>query len=170
MKLPEPWIRGIEAGVDPVIGHLLRAAQHIREDLTAALTPLSVEQIWAKPHGMTSAGFHAKHIAGSTQRLCEYLEGRQLTAEQLAEVPLEGYGTEPAGELIAKVEAALLRYENLIRALAPAEFGSVRPIGRQRLQTTAISLAIHITEHAMRHAGQAISASKLTLAVSSAKL
>lgn len=157
-------MRGIEPGVDPVIGHLLRAAQHIREDLTAALTPLSVEQLWARPHGMTSAGFHAKHLAGSTQRLCEYLEGRQLTAEQLAEIPLEWSGTESARELIWKVEAALSRYENLVRDLPGSEFASVRQIGRQRLETTAISLAIHTTEHAMRHVGQAISAAKLARA------
>ncbi|MDE3198004.1 MAG: DinB family protein [Acidobacteriota bacterium] len=168
--LPEPWMRGIEPGVDPVIGHLLRAAQHIREDLAAAIAPLSVEQLWAKPHGMTSAGFHAQHIAGSTERLCEYLEGRQLTTEQLARLRREGSGEEPAGALLAGVEHALVRYEGLIRALPPAEFGTVREIGRKRLQTTAISLAIHIAEHGMRHVGQAVSAAKLSLAVSSAKL
>ena len=170
MRQTEPWMRGIQPGIDPVIGHLIRAAQHIREDLTAAITPLTVEQLWAKPYGMTSAGFHAKHIAGSTQRLCEYFEGRQLTAEQLEEISLEGAAIESAQELIYKVEKALERYENLVRGLSPQEFGSIREVGRRRLPVTAIGLAIHIAEHAMRHLGQAITTAKLSLAVSSATL
>ena len=32
----EPWMRGIVPGINPVIGHLLRAAEHIREDVERA--------------------------------------------------------------------------------------------------------------------------------------
>src|SRR5580692_1131460 len=126
--------------VHPVTGHLLRSAEHIREDVAEALAPLTTEQVWAKPHGMTSAGFHAKHLAGSTQRLCTYVEGGQLSASDLAEIPLEGAGAESAAELLAKVNAALVRYETLVRELPPEEFGSIRQIGRKRLETTAAGL------------------------------
>jgi hypothetical protein len=157
-------MRGIVPGIDPVIGHLLRASEHIREDLESAIAPLSREQLWATPHGLTSAGFHAKHLAGSTARLCSYLEGEQLTADQLAAMKTEGSGNESAEELIGGVIAALSRYESLVRALKPESFGEVREIGRKRLQTTAISVAIHIAEHGQRHVGQAISAAKLSRA------
>ncbi len=160
----EPWLRGVAPGIHPVTGHLLRAAEHIREDVAEALNPLTTEQVWAKPHGMTSAGFHAKHLAGSTQRLCTYLSGGQLSPGQLAEVPVEGAGTESAAELLAKIGAALARYEVLIRELRPEEFGSIREIGRKRLETTAVGLAIHIAEHGQRHTGQLISAAKLSRA------
>jgi uncharacterized damage-inducible protein DinB len=160
-QLPEPWMRGIVPGIDPVIGHLLRASEHIREDLERAIEPLSVEQIWATPAGMTSVGFHAKHLAGSTERLCTYLEGRQLTSEQIVEMKEEGRGTETAQELIASVVDSLARYEELVRGLTPEQFGEIREIGRKRLQTTVVSLAIHIAEHGQRHVGQAISAAKL---------
>jgi hypothetical protein len=113
---------------------------------------------------MTSAGFHAKHLAGSTERLCAYLEGHQLDAAQLAALKAEGSGSESAEELIGRVGEALLRYENLVRTLTPDRFGDVREIGRQRLQTTAISLAIHIAEHGQRHVGQAVCAAKLARA------
>jgi hypothetical protein len=159
--LPEPWMRGIVPGLDPVVGHLLRASEHIREDLERAIAPLSGEQLWARPGGMTSAGFHAKHLAGSTERLCTYLEGNQLSAEQFAAMKAEGTGDESAKELITAVRRALARYEELVRALGPDHFGDVREIGRRRLQTTVISLAIHIAEHGQRHVGQAISAAKL---------
>lgn len=156
-------MRGIVPGIDPVVGHLLRASEHIREDIERALAPLTTEQLWAKPHGMTSAGFHAKHLAGGIDRLCTYLEGWQLSPAQLAALKAESTGDESARELLAAIRAALGRYEELVRHLTPAHFGDVREIGRKRLQTTAISLAIHIAEHGHRHVGQAISAAKLAL-------
>ena len=163
MAEPEPWMRGIVPGIDPVIGHLLRASEHIREDIERAIAPLTVEQIWATPRGITSVGFHAKHLAGSTERLCTYLEGRQLSDVQLAAAKAESTGHEDAKQLIAAILAALAHYEELVRVLTPGHFGDVREIGRRRLQTTAISLAIHIAEHGQRHVGQAISAAKLAL-------
>ena len=161
MTQPEPWLRGILPGLHPVTGHLIRASQHIREDLTQALAPLQPDEIGATPDGMTSAGFHARHLAGSTQRLCTYLEGSQLTAEQVAAIPAESTGSETAAELLRLVNQAFDRYENLVCALTPEHFGDIREIGRQRIQTTAISLAIHIAEHGQRHTGQVISAAKL---------
>ncbi len=154
-------MRGIVPGIDPVVGHLLRASEHIREDLERAIAPLTTEQLWAKPNGMTSAGFHAKHLAGSTERLSTYLEGNQLTADQIAAMKAEGQGTDSAEELIAQVRQALAKYEQLVRALPPENFGDVREIGRKRLQTTAISVAIHIAEHGQRHIGQVVNAAKL---------
>lgn len=158
-------MRGIVPGIDPVVGHLLRASEHIREDLERAIAPLTNEQLWATPNGMTSAGFHTKHLAGSTERLSTYLEGNQLNAEQLAAMKAEGTGQESAEQLLANVRAALAHYEELVRALSAQHFGDVREIGRKRLQTTVISLAIHIAEHGQRHVGQAINAAKLALAL-----
>jgi hypothetical protein len=160
----EPWMRGIVPGIHPVIGHLLRAAEHIREDIERAISPLTVPQLWATPYGMTSAGFHVRHLARSTERLCTYLEGRQLSPEQLAALKEEGRGGASAGELIASVQQSLAHYEQLVQALPPVQFGELREIGRKRSQTTAISLAIHIAEHGQRHVGQAISAAKLAVA------
>jgi hypothetical protein len=159
-KQPEPWMRGIGQGVDPVIGHLLRAAQQIHEDAATAIADLTPAQLWAKSHGMTSAGFHAKHLAGSTERLSTYLAGKQLTAEQLAAIVEEGEGAETAAELLASIDAALNGYRELLQALGPHDFGAVREIGRKRYQTTAISVAIHIAEHAQRHIGGMIAAAK----------
>jgi uncharacterized damage-inducible protein DinB len=157
-------MRGIVAGIDPVIGHLLRASEHIREDIERAIAPLTPSQLWATPSGMTSAGFHVKHLAGSTERLCTYLEGNQLNAQQLAALKMESAGSESADDLLAAVRRALQRYESLVRTLTSDHYGDVREIGRKRLETTAISLAIHIAEHGQRHVGQAISAAKLARA------
>jgi hypothetical protein len=160
-QLPEPWLRGIDPSIDPVVGHLLRAAQQIREDIALGIANLTVEQLWTKPNGTASIGFHARHIAGSTERLCTYLEGRQLSEEELAELKKESEPGEDAASLLAGIYKALDRYESLLRNLPPGQFAAVRNIGRRRLQTTAIGLAIHIAEHGQRHTGQAISIAKI---------
>jgi hypothetical protein len=119
------------------------------------LGSLAPGQLWA-----TRAGFHAKHLAGSTERLCTYLEGGQLSAEQVAAASQEAEGSETPAELLLRINGALDLYERIIRELKPEEFEDVREVGRKRLPVTAISLAIHITEHGMRHLGQLISSAK----------
>ncbi len=154
-------MRGVIAGVHPVTAHLFRASEQIREDAQSALGDLTPEQIWSKPNGMTSAGFHAKHLAGSTTRLVTYLEGNQLMPNQLAAIASEGAGDEAAGQLQTLIEAALDRYDHAIRNLKPEDFAAIREIGRKRYQVTAVSIAIHIAEHAQRHIGGMIAAAKL---------
>lgn len=158
---PEAWMRGAIPGTHPVTSHLLRASEQIREDAEAALRGLSPEEIWSTPHGATAAGFHAKHLAGSTARLLTYLAGRQLSEAQLAEIAMEGKGQASAEELLALISAALDLYEEALRNLSPEVFGAPREIGRRRYSATAISIAIHIVEHAQRHIGGMIAAAKV---------
>jgi hypothetical protein len=87
--LPEPWLRGPAAGVDPLIAPILFAFQQAREDLARFTHSLTTEQIWATPYGFGSVGFHIRHIAGSTGRLLTYLQDKQLSAAQMAELDAE---------------------------------------------------------------------------------
>lgn len=150
---PEPWLRGIGSGADPVIAHLLRSSAQIREDCSSALRGKTSGQLWS-----TRAGFHAKHLAGSTLRLCAYLEGRGLTAEELHAPERESAGDEGGEALLTSIEDALDRYEHLLRGLG--QFADIRYVGRKQIAVTAIGLAIHIAEHGQRHTGQLIEALK----------
>jgi uncharacterized damage-inducible protein DinB len=158
---PEPWLRGPIAGIDPLVSPVLYAFQQAREDLARYTEPLTREQIWATPHGSGSVGFHIRHIAGSTGRLMSYLEGRQLSAEQMAELQSE---KEPlAGgrkELLALLESALEAAEAVVRRIDISALGDPRYVGRKRLPTTVIGLLTHIAEHTQRHVGQAITAAR----------
>jgi uncharacterized damage-inducible protein DinB len=120
-----------------------------------------MEQIWARPHGFGSVGFHIRHIAGSTSRLMTYLKGGQLGAEQMAELEREH---EPAGagreDLLAGMDRAFRDAEAAVRALDPAVLPEPCGVGRKRLPTTVGGLLTHIAEHTQRHVGQAISAAK----------
>jgi uncharacterized damage-inducible protein DinB len=161
-SLPEAWMRGPIAGVDPLLAPVLYTFQQSREDLRCWTEGLSTEQLWATPYGFASVGFHMRHIAGSTGRLMSYLQGKPLNAEQLGALQAEH---NPAGagrdELLALVDAAFDNAETVVRALDPDALRDSRGVGRQQLPTTVIGLLVHIAEHTQRHVGQAISAAKL---------
>lgn len=164
MTAPEPWLRGPLPGVHPLLAPPLRTLQQVREELAACTDGLTSEQIWARPHGLTSLGFHLRHIAGSTDRLSAYLRGEPLSDALLAAMRREGEPGASREELLAEVNAALDRAEALFRSLDPASLTEPRGVGRKALPTTVMGLVFHIAEHAFRHLGQAVSAAKLVRA------
>lgn len=164
-SLPEPWLRGPIPGVNPLIAPLLYAFQHAREDLRRYAGQLTLEQIWARPYGLGSVGFHLLHIAGSTDRLITYLEGRDLAPQQMALLASEeGDGKQGAAELLAAIDRVFERAEAIVLAIDPVTLTEARWVGRKRLPTTVIGLLSHIAEHTLRHVGQSISAAKLVRA------
>lgn len=160
----EPWLRGPISGVHPLLTPILYTFQQAREDLEEYTGRLTAGQLWATPHGFGSVGFHIRHIAGSTDRLMTYLEGRDLTSDQMSALRNEEQpGSEGREELLARMDTAFQRAEVTVRALDPATLAEPRWVGRKRLPTTVIGLLAHIAEHIQRHIGQAISAAKLSL-------
>ena len=63
-------------------------------------------------------------------------------------------------KLLREVDLALAQAAAKIRAIDPDRLAEPRVVGRKRLPTTVIGLAVHIAEHTQRHVGQAISAAK----------
>jgi uncharacterized damage-inducible protein DinB len=160
--LPEPWMRGPIEGVSPLVAPLLYSFQQAREDLTLWAGALTFDRIWATPHGFGSAGFHMRHIAGSTDRLMTYLQRRALSGDQMAVLAAEH---EPRGagaaELLALVNSAFRNAEEVVKKTDPSTLAEPRTVGRKHLPTTVAGLLTHIAEHTQRHVGQAISAAKL---------
>ena len=151
----EPWLRGPISDVHPLLAPVLYAFRHAREDLAKWTKDLSNEQLAATPHGAGSISFHMHHIAGSTGRLMTYVQGRQLTPEQLAVIETENRpGTRE--ELLSQLDLAFSRAEQVVRGLDPSTLAQPRTVGRKLLPTTVIGLLTHIAEHTMRHTGEAI--------------
>jgi uncharacterized damage-inducible protein DinB len=162
--LPEPWMRGPIEGVHPLVAPILYSFQQAREDIAKYTEALTANQLWESPHGFGSVGFHILHIAGSTDRLMTYLQGRQLTEAQLATLLAEKSTTGLSRkELLGHLDHAFRSAEAVVRALDPATLAESREVGRQRLPSTVIGLLTHIAEHTQRHVGQAISAAKWAL-------
>ena len=152
----EPWLREIDLGLHPALAQPVFALQQVREDLEQHTGGLSDQQVWQSASGLTPLGFHLRHIAGSTRRLTTYILGEQLTEAQIAEMKEEKTPGPSLSDLLGQIGAAFADAESAIRALDPDKLGEPRYIGRKRIRTTAIGLAIHIGEHAERHTGQAI--------------
>ncbi len=161
-SLPEPWMRGPLPGIDPLLAPVFYSFQMAREDLAQWTEGLSYEQLWAPSHGLASAGFHIRHMAGSVARLLTYLKGRDLSAAQLAALETEKRPSGPArDELLANLDRTFAEAEAHIRTIDPFALREPRAVGRERLPTTVAGLLTHMAEHTQRHVGQAISAAKL---------
>ena len=158
---PEPWLRGPIPGVDPLVAPILYSFQQAREDLAHWTAGLTTEQVWARPHGFGPVGYHLRHIAGSVARLMTYVQGRELSPEQFAEIARQMDPGASLEELMAELERSLSAAEAVVRAIDPATLAAPRTVGRKRLPTTVIGLLTHIAEHTTRHVGEAISAAKL---------
>lgn len=163
MATPEPWLRGPLPHIDP---HLMPAAHALlqaSEDLEHAARPLAAAQLWMRPGGAASAGFHLKHIAGSIDRLLTYARGEPLDERQHAMLAAEREpGTPPAevGPLIAQAQRAIATAIDTIRATPAAALLEPRAVGRARLPSTVLGLFFHIAEHTQRHVGALIATAK----------
>ena len=154
--MSEPWLRGIKLDADPASAASVFALRQAGEDIVAFTEGIPDAQIWDRPSGLSSIGFQLRHIAGSLDRLGEYLAGRELTGTHLAALRAEHEPGASRAELLTAAQASLARAEKLIRDVPPREFGAPRFIGRKRIETTAIGLIIHMAEHTQRHVGQLI--------------
>ncbi len=157
----EPWLREIDLGVHPALAQPVFALEQVLEDLAAHTAGLTDEQVWISPNGLTPLGFHLRHIAGSTERLTTYLRGDQLTEAQITQMKEEKAPGLTREVLLGNITAAVREAQSAIRTLNPDKLGEPRFIGRKRIRTTAIGLAIHIGEHAQRHTGQAITTGQI---------
>ena len=164
---PEVWLRGPVPGVPPLLQPVAHSLLQCREELQATLERLTPQQIWARPSGAASVGFHARHAAGSLDRLFTYARGERLSAEQKAALAAEGEpDPEPrAGDrLLAGFSDAIDRALAQLRATGEATLAEPRTVGRSQLPSTVIGLLFHGAEHAQRHIGQAVTTAKVVAA------
>ena len=132
---PEAWLRGPIAGIPALCQPAAHALVLAREDVDAAMTGITHDQLWSRPHGITPLGFHLAHLAGSTGRLMRYATGQPLSDAQ----------------------KEFLAYERgVMDTLADA-----RAIGKAQLPTTVAGAIFHAAEHAARHTGQIVTTAKL---------
>jgi GNAT superfamily N-acetyltransferase len=155
-RLPEPWLRGPVAGIPPLLQPAAHAFLLSLEDAERAAADLRDADLWTRPGGAASAGYHLLHLSGSTDRLLSYARGEPLSAEQLGALAAE-QAPHP-GRSVADLMAAWR--ETVRRALAQLAdtreetLGEGRAVGRARLPATVLGLLFHAAEHSQRHAGQ----------------
>ena len=135
-----------------------------REEIAAVAGSLTRDELWARPAGIASCGFHLRHIAGSLDRLLTYARGGQLERAQLAALRAEGEPGEPPADalaLVAHAEAAIDAAIAVLRAAPTDELFAPRLVGRGALPSTVFGLLFHCAEHTHRHTGQLVTTAKL---------
>lgn len=159
----EVWLSGPVPGVDPHLMPVAHALLQARSDLLQATPDLTAEQLWARPGGAASIGFHLRHIPGSIDRLLTYARGEPLTDEQRQAAAAEGAaGPETdAAPLLAAVSIAVDAALARLRETSPAMLLEPRTVGRAKLPSTVLGLLFHIAEHTQRHTGQVIATAKV---------
>jgi len=161
----EPWLRGTYSEVPAVGRAVLHALDLALDDLTQWTQGLQDSQIHAQPLGLTSVAFHLRHIAGSTDRLLSYAEGKQLSEEQLATLKAEKHGDETLAMLLAEVERSFSDAAERVKVLATADFNIFRGVGRKQLPTSIGGALIHVADHTQRHVGQVVTTAKMLKAL-----
>ena len=155
----EAWLRGPVDRVPPILVPVAHMLQHAHDDAVEAMRDLTPAQIWARPGGGASIGFHVRHLMGALDRLFAYARGEALTPGQLSALKREGEpGTPPADAvaLAAELADATSRAIDQLRATDPSTLLDPRDVGRQHLPSTILGLLVHGGEHSARHAGQAL--------------
>ena len=170
----EAWLSGPIPEIDPLLLPAAHALVQARTDILDASSTLGAVQLWAKPGGAASVGFHLLHVAGSIDRLLTYARGDQLDGSQRAALEEERaigaftlnaenpQGTPRSHASLVKgvgvaIETALATYANTDRATLHAP----RLVGRTGLPSTVFGLHFHIAEHTQRHTGQIVTTARI---------
>lgn len=167
--LPEVWLRGQSVpGVPPFLQPVAHALLQSVEDVRRAVDPLTVSEVWARPGGAPSVGFHVRHAAGSLDRLLTYARGEGLSAEQREFLAAEAEPGSPPPEapaLALAFERQVDRALEQLRATPEAALLEPRGVGRLQLPTTVLGLLVHVAEHTQRHVGQIVTTAKIVKAL-----
>jgi uncharacterized damage-inducible protein DinB len=159
---PEVWLRGPLPDVIPELQPVAHSLLQVREEIAAAAS-LAPEQLWARPGGAASIGFHLVHVAGSLDRLLTYARGNALNAAQRAALAAEAAEdkSQTATALVGAALSAIDRALAHVRGTPLCTLDESREVGRARLPSTVLGLLFHAAEHAQRHSAQIITMIKV---------
>lgn len=161
---PEAWLRGPIPGVDPLLQPAAHALVEARENLERLLPDLERVELWQRPGGAASIGFHLRHAAGALDRLFTYARGETLNGEQKAALGLERMDRDDSVDargLVSLVHSTIDRALDQLRATGAPAILDARAVGRAALPSNVLGLLFHGAEHTTRHVGQIVTTVKV---------
>lgn len=152
----EVWMRGPIIGIPDLLQPVAHALLQVEEDSAKYTTQLSSEQLWARPCGNASIGFHLLHIRGVIDRMFTYAAGKPLSAEQFDYLQKEGIVDRElsVATLVGNLQLQIGQALDVLSVTDPSTLTEERFLGRKQIPTTLIGLLFHAAEHAQRHVGQ----------------
>ncbi len=161
--MEEAWLSGPIENISPLLMPAAHALVQAAADIEKNIDDLMNEELWTKPNGAPSVGFHLCHIAGSINRLLTYCRDEKLNERQFAELAEE---TKINDSLDAEIltRKVLERIGEAVRVIGSTTEESLlekRTVGRKQLPTNVFGLLFHIAEHTQRHVGQIVATAKI---------
>src|SRR4051812_1671512 len=86
----EYWLRGPLEDIPPLLQPVAHALLQANAEIQDIIKDFPEENLWLKPSGVASVGFHLQHIVGFLDRLFTYSKGESLTEAQLHYLDKEG--------------------------------------------------------------------------------
>jgi uncharacterized damage-inducible protein DinB len=164
---PEVWLRGPVDGIPALLQPVAHSLLQCREEVHAVIPTVTPDQLWERPSGAASVGFHLRHAAGSLDRLFTYARGEQLSAAQRAAMASEAavdLAPHAGARFLADFDAVVERALEQLRRTREDALLEARGVGRAQLPSTVIGLLFHAAEHLQRHAGQIVTTVKVVAA------
>jgi uncharacterized damage-inducible protein DinB len=168
---PEPWLRGPLPGIPALLQPVGHAFVMALEDVAAAVDELDPDELWIRPGGVASIGFHLAHLSGSTDRLMTYARGEPLSEPQRAALAREGAISTirpSVTELLTNWRTTVSTALEQLSSTSESALSESREVGRARLPSTVLGLLFHAAEHASRHTGQVVTTSRIVRAARAA--
>ena len=160
----EFWLEGPIEGVPSHLMPVAHALLQAGDDLRVALAGLTPDQVWLRPNGAASTGFHLRHLAGSLDRLVTYSQGNPLSEEQRASLAAEKTEPSPLIAVESLLDLVDARIQNALAVLRGTPASSLldeRLVGRAQRPSTVLGLLVHAADHSQRHTGQAITTARI---------
>lgn len=152
----EYWLSGKIPGIPDLLQPVAHALLQARDDVHRYAQDFPQQQLWEKPAGRASVGFHLQHITGVLDRMLTYAAGKELSEDQF--LALKKEGNPESGAIVEALVAAFDRkVDDALEILKNTEVTTLtdyRGVGRKKLPSSVIGLLFHAAEHAQRHVGQ----------------
>jgi uncharacterized damage-inducible protein DinB len=152
----EVWQRGPVNGVPALLQPVAHALLQAKEEVINSVKDFPSEQLWNRPGGVASVGFHLQHLTGVIDRLFTYASGGTLNAVQLEQLSAEGKEDVELTVLllVTAFERQVAHAIDQLTATDERSLTEERLLGRAGIPTTVGGLLFHAAEHTMRHVGQ----------------
>lgn len=152
----EVWLRGEKIeGLSPLLQPIAHSLLEVVEEIKIFMEGFPEKDLWERPGGSASAGFHLKHIPGVIDRVLTYAEGSSLSEAQFSQIRDEAVTDNITQEaLLANLAEAVQSAIERLKRIPDIALPEPRKVGRAGLPSTTMALCFHAAEHAMRHTGQ----------------
>ncbi|MFD2919653.1 DinB family protein [Terrimonas rubra] len=154
----EVWMRGPVEGVPALLQPVAHALLQAVEDAEDKLIHIAPADLWQRPNGVASVGFHLLHMRGVVDRMFTYSLEKPLSETQFAALKAETevHDHLTASDLVTGFKQQVTEAITQLKQTKETGLTATRYLGRKRIPVTLIGLLFHAAEHIQRHTGQAL--------------